>query len=57
MWNIKTESTLIRSQKKLSIVIVDNRIYFNNSVGDISAVDINSGDLLWQLPTQSNLIN
>ncbi len=56
LWNIKTESTLIRSQKKLSIVIVDNRIYFNNSVGDISAVDINSGDLLWQLPTQSNLI-
>ena len=56
LWNLKTENTLIRSQKKLSMVIIDNRIYFNNSLGDISAVDIKNGDLLWQLPTQSNLI-
>ena len=56
LWNIKTENSLIRSQKKLSMVIVDNKIYFNNSVGDISAVDINSGELLWQLPTQNRLI-
>ena len=56
MWNIKTENALIRSQKKLSMVIVDNKIYFNNSVGDISAVDIVRGELLWQLPTQSSLI-
>ena len=56
LWSIKTEDTLIRSQKKLSIVIVDNKIYFNNSIGDISAVDISKGELLWQLPTQSNLI-
>ena len=56
LWSIKTEDTLIRSQKKLSIVIVDNKIYFNNSIGDISAVDILKGDLLWQLPTQANLI-
>ncbi len=56
LWNIKTENSLIRSQKKLSMVIIDNRIYFNNSIGDISAVDINKGELLWQLPTQSSLI-
>ena len=56
LWNVKTENSLIRSQKKLSIVIVDKKIYFNNSVGDISAVDINDGELLWQLPTQSSLI-
>ncbi len=56
LWNIKTESSLIRSQKKLSMVILENIIYFNNSIGDISAVDINNGELLWQLPTQSNLI-
>ncbi len=56
LWNIKTESSLIRSQKKLSIVIVDEKIYFNNSIGDITAVDINQGELLWQLPTQSSLI-
>jgi len=56
LWNIKTENSLIRSQKKLSMVIVDEKIYFNNSIGDISAVDINKGELLWQLPTQSSLI-
>ena len=56
LWNVKTENSLIRSQKKLSMVIVDNKIYFNNSIGDISAVDITKGELLWQLPTQSSLI-
>ena len=56
LWNFQTETSLIRSQKKLSIVIVKNIIYFNNSLGDISAVDINSGDLLWQLPTQKSTI-
>ena len=56
LWNIKTENSLIRTQKKLSMVIVDKKIYFNNSLGDISAVDITKGELLWQLPTQSNLI-
>jgi len=57
IWKIKTQNSLIRSQKKLSIVIIDNNIYFNNSLGDISAVDITTGDLLWQIPTQSNLIS
>jgi len=56
LWNIRTESSLVRSQKKLSMVIVNGVIYFNNSIGDISAVDINKGELLWQLPTQSSLI-
>ena len=56
LWNFKTESTLIRSQKKLSMVIVEEVIYFNNSLGDISAVRVNDGELIWQLPTQSNII-
>ena len=56
LWNIKTENSLIRSQKKLSMVIVNDSLYFNNSIGDISAIDINKGELLWQLPTQSSLI-
>ena len=56
LWNIQTEKSLIRSQKKLSMVIVKGLLYFNNSLGDISAVDINKGELLWQLPTQSSLI-
>ena len=54
LWKIKTDQSFIKSQKKLSLVIVDNKIYFNNSIGDVSAVDIVSGDLLWQTPTQSS---
>ena len=57
LWNIKTENSLARSQKKNSLIIVDEIIYFVNSIGDVSAVELNSGELLWQLPTQSNLIN
>jgi outer membrane protein assembly factor BamB len=56
LWNIQTENSLIRSQKKLSMIIVDNMIYFSNSIGDISGVDIERGQLIWQLPTQNNLI-
>ena len=56
LWNFQTDSALIRSQKKLSTVIVEDVIYFNNSLGDISAVRINDGDLIWQLPTQKNVL-
>jgi outer membrane protein assembly factor BamB len=57
IWNVKTQDSLIRAQKRLSMVIVDDKIYFNNSLGDISAVNVNSGELIWQTPTQSSLIN
>ena len=56
IWNFQTETALIRSQKRLSMVIVEDVIYFNNSLGDISAVQINDGELLWQLPTQSDVL-
>lgn len=55
LWNVKTENPLARSQKKNSMIIIDKNIYFVNSIGDLSAVDISRGELLWQLPTQSNL--
>ena len=54
IWKIKTERALIKSTKKLSLLIVDNIVYFNNSIGDITAVDIESGELLWLTPTQSS---
>ena len=56
LWNVKTDNALIRSQKKLSLVIVKDTILFNNSIGDINAVNIDTGELLWQLPTQSSLV-
>ena len=56
LWNVKTDTTFIKSKKKLSLVILNGNIYFNNSIGDISAVDIKTGNLIWQTPTQSSLI-
>lgn len=56
LWNVRTQNSLIRSQKKLSMVIVDNFIFFNNSNGDISSVNLNNGELLWQFPTQNSLV-
>ena len=56
LWKIETEKLLIKSVKKLSLLIIDNKVYFNNSIGDITAVDIESGDLLWLTPTQSSEI-
>jgi len=36
---------------------VDNdMVVFSNSIGDITAVDINTGLIIWQLPTQSSSI-
>jgi outer membrane protein assembly factor BamB len=55
IWENKTQKSLIRSQKKLSLVIKKEVIYFNNSLGDITAVDANSGNLIWQTPTQKSL--
>ena len=56
LWNVKTDTAFIKSKKKLSLVILNDNIYFNNSIGDISAVDIKTGNLIWQTPTQSSLI-
>ena len=55
-WNVKTDNSLVRSQKKLSIVIVNDVLYFNTSLGDVTAIDMNDGSLIWQTPTQSSLI-
>ncbi len=56
LWSFKTEKTLIKSQKKISIIIQDNKVIFINTLGDITALDSNSGRLLWQTPTQSKSI-
>ena len=56
VWSIKTDNSFVKSQKKLSLIISDEKVYFNNSIGDISAVDINRGKLVWQTPTQDSSI-
>ena len=55
-WSIKTDTSLVRSQKKLSIVVINKKVIFNNSIGDISSIDIETGELIWQIPTQSSII-
>ncbi len=52
IWSVPTELTVVSSQKKQSIVIVNNLIIFSNSIGDITAVDFDSGEIIWQTPTQ-----
>ena len=57
LWGpFKTEKSFIKSQQKLSLVINNNRVIFMNTLGDVSSVDIETGKLLWQTPTQSNEI-
>ena len=47
IWEYKSDSSVIKSIKKLSIVIVGNKIIFNNSVGDINTLNIDNGNLIW----------
>ena len=55
-WNVKGDNTFIKSQKKLSIIIVKDVLYFNDSAGNITAINISDGNMLWQTPTQSTTI-
>ena len=56
IWNFKTEKSFIKSQKKLSMIIHNNKVVFINTLGDLSSLDISTGKLSWQTPTQSNVI-
>jgi outer membrane protein assembly factor BamB len=55
-WNLQTEDSFIISNSKFSLIILDGKVIFNNSIGDITAVDIETGLIAWQLPTQSSSI-
>ena len=55
LWSVKTQQSLLRSQKKQSLILNDEKIFFSNSIGDITAVNISNGKIIWQTPTQSNI--
>ena len=58
LWNFQTQDSFARSDSKNSLIIVGDLVIFNNSIGDITAVNIETGLISWQLPTQStNIIN
>ena len=55
-WNLKTENSLTVSNSKNSLILDEKLVIFSNIVGDITAVDFNTGLIIWQLPTQSSEI-
>jgi outer membrane protein assembly factor BamB len=55
-WALQTENSFMISNSKYSLIIIGNNVIFSNSIGDITAVDIDSGLINWQLPTQSSSI-
>ena len=55
-WKYQTETSLTLSNTKYSIILYKNNVIFSNSLGDVTSIDISSGTVNWQIPTQSNLI-
>ena len=55
-WNLQTEDSFTISNIKYSLIIFKDNVIFSNSIGDITAVDIETGLIKWQLPTQSSSI-
>ena len=55
-WNLQTEDSFTISNSKYSLIIINDMIIFSNSIGDITAADIKTGLINWQLPTQSSSI-
>ena len=56
IWEFKNQDALIRSQKKVSLALKNNKIIFSSTIGDLTAVDVETGKLVWQTPTRSNRI-
>ena len=51
VWSHITEKSFINSLKRLSLVIINDKVIFNNSLGDITAVNAKDGKLIWQIVT------
>ena len=56
LWKFNSENTFLKSTKINSIIIKDDNVIFNNSIGDVISVDLDTGSLIWQTPTQSSEI-
>ena len=55
-WNLQTQDSFTISNIKYSLIILNKNVIFSNSIGDITAVDLETGLITWQLPTQSSSI-
>jgi len=52
-WQFGTEKSFIKSQRKLSLIIQKGLVIFIDTFGDINALDMNTGSLIWQSQTIS----
>tara|TARA_Y100000590_G_scaffold468326_1_gene650689 strand:- start:41 stop:1342 length:1302 start_codon:yes stop_codon:yes gene_type:complete len=57
IWKSTSESSLIKSKDRLSLVVSDEFVIYQNSLSDLVAVDTASGDLIWQTPIKKNYLN
>ena len=55
-WNLQTEDSFTISNMKYSLIILNDNVIFSNSIGDITAVNVETGLIAWQIPTQSSSI-
>lgn len=53
IWEFDSDYELIKSQKKLSIILDEEKIYFNNSKGDIYSLNKDNGNLVWITPSKN----
>ena len=51
VWEHKSDTTTIKSLKKISIALNNDLVIFNNSIGDVSALDVKNGNLKWIIST------
>ena len=51
IWRFGTEKSFIKSQRKLSFIIQNGLVIFIDTFGDINALDIKTGSLIWQSQT------
>ncbi len=51
IWKFGTGKSLIKSQRKLSLIIQNGLVIFIDTFGDINALDVNTGSLVWQSQT------
>ena len=52
----KTRKSLKLLVSCYPVIIKDNKVIFMNSLGDISALEMQTGSLIWQTPTQSTSV-
>ncbi len=51
LWKFGTQQSIIKSQRKLSLIIQNRLVIFIDTFGDINALDIDTGSLRWQAQT------